>query len=124
MNENPEILYFGRIGSSGHHLHSKRTKIRYEETPWGMALDTGILKADNIPDVVDGKTVIHWKDGWTIIAFWDRSGDSRPGSNSAFIVRQEMNSEKLLLLAQQQWPEIFSRLEFPIKPSGAPSCQS
>ena len=85
-----EILYFGWCANHGHDLRSKKRRIDvYRDTPWGHKLDGGLLtddyyRADNTPT---GKISEHHKDGWTVISFWDRSGDKRPGSNTAFLFK-------------------------------------
>jgi hypothetical protein len=116
--EGVEVLYFGCYRVPGHCLYSKVTpNMRYEATPWGNSLDSGLLTddyygADTEPT---GKVVVRHKDGWTAIAFWDRSGDSRPGSNTAFLAKADMTGEELLALARVQWPEVFDR-----RPGGWP----
>jgi hypothetical protein len=107
-----DILYFGWSYPSGHTLHSRVRHLRYDSTPWGNDLDTGLLK--DLPDNPDGRYVIEQRDGWTAIAFWDRSGDSRPNSNTAFLVAAIMPGNHLLELARKQWPEIFARRGFPL----------
>jgi hypothetical protein len=38
-----------------------------------------------IEDAQSGEARIHHVEGWTVLAFWDRSGDSRPSSHSTFV---------------------------------------
>ena len=109
----PEVFYFGRKDSMGHSLHYKRQARRYDETPWGIHLDGGLLKTKM--DVPDGDIVYAQKDGWTAIAFWDRSGDSRPGSNSAFLTPALVDLDELIRRAREQWPEVFRRQGFPVR---------
>lgn len=60
------------------------------------------------------------KDGWTAVAFWDRSGgDTRPGCNSVFLARATLSGGELLHMAREQWPEVWNRPGFPIKLEGA-----
>lgn len=113
MNSDPNVFYFGWIQHGGHWLES--TKLpkypHYDSTPWGKKIDGGLAPQ---PDVVDGKIAEHHLDGWTAIAFWDRSGDRRPNSNTAFLVNCTMSVQELLGLARKQWPDVFSRPGFPL----------
>ncbi len=109
----PEILYFGAIRVAGHYLHSKRDPhIDYDSTPWRYDLDQGIVED---PDQIDGKLYLKKKDGWTALGFWDRSVDSRPGSNSVFLVAKDWTAEQILKEAELQWPEVCGRKGFPIR---------
>ncbi len=116
-----EVLYFGCKDVAGHYLYSKFTpNMRYESTPWGKHLDGGLL-ANNFNTTPTGKVSVSHKDGWTAIAFWDRSGDSRGGSNSVFLIASDVTGDQLLAMARVQWPEIFDRwgrtgLELRIEP--------
>lgn len=107
----PEVFFWGCLGQPGHFMHSKTgTRI---QSPWAGYIDTGVLKYRDIKDP-DPKIAYAQLKGWTGIFFWDRSGDHRPGSNSAFIVNSLVSQEELLRLARKQWPEIFARKGFPI----------
>lgn len=109
-----EILYFGWSYPSGHTLCSKQARYTFECTPWGSALDGGIEKT---PDCVDGKVTVAYKDDahgtWTALAFWDRSGDKRPGSHTVFLSFDRLEPEDMLRLSKEQWPEVFARPNFP-----------
>lgn len=106
-----EILYFGCIRQSGHHLHSKQNRsIRYHETPWGIKLDGGV-------------TGFQKKDGWSAYGFADYSVDTRPGSNSIFLCAAEVSADELLTEAFNQWPEVWNRPNFPRAPHWCPTCR-
>src|SRR5882672_9608130 len=99
------IYYFGCLDVPGHSLHGS-PRLKLQDTPWGTQLDGGLLK--NTPDVVDGTVVLHWKEGWTAAAFWDRSGDSRGGSCSVFLVHQTVNWIQLLERVAMEWPMVVN----------------
>lgn len=105
----PEILYFGCRGEPGHHIHCKRSIVGIRDNPWGYSLDATLLPQDQRSLGLTRAV----KDGWTYVGFWDRSGDARPNSNSAFLVREEMTTERVLELARQQWSDVFARRGFP-----------
>ena len=66
----------------------------------------------------EGKAALHYKGGWTALAFWDRSVDSRPGSNSVFLAEGTHQFEDMVVLAQQSFPSIMQRFKFKIEKSG------
>ncbi len=111
-----EVLCFGCIGVAGHYLRgSVKRNWRNEETPWGDKLDGGLL-TDNYykcDSTVTGLCSEHHLNGWTAISFWDRSGDSRGGSNTSFLCHAQITAAELLALAREQWPQVFSRPGFP-----------
>lgn len=89
-------FYFGCWNRVGHYLHSVEGKSFYStnwpsEMPWSLELtDTGLLKNGKIKDIPDG--TVYWTCGgkesfWYAFYWWDRSVDSRGGSNSGFYVR-------------------------------------
>lgn len=49
--------------------------------------------------------------GWTIVAFWDRSGDPRGRCNSAFAVRGTSTFADVMRKAREAYPWVFERLK-------------
>lgn len=110
MSSSHEVYYFGCIGDAGHYLWSTYGRLsgRKTLTPWGLAeLDGGLLAKG---DRTEGIVRLHRRDGWTAIAFWDRSCDSRPGSNSAFIARGDLTGEEMLSLFETSFPSVWARI--------------
>lgn len=117
-------LYFGCFNSIGHFLremdgsHAKREAY---DLPWGLGLmDAGLLKNGKRPDVVDGK--VFWTCGgarsfWYAFYWWDRSIDSRPGSNSGFYVRGFgwPEIEPAFAYACEKFPRIVARQKPPLE---------
>ena len=86
--------------------------------PWGYGID-GTLCCDDYGSL-EGQAVINYKDGWTALSFWDRSIDSRPGSNSNFLAEGIFNFDEMIKLTQEKFPSVWNRFKFPIveiKPS-------
>lgn len=131
-------LYFGCIGDLGHYLHGltgPRSKTLDPQRdvpgfPWGVLIDTGLLKNGERRDVYDGR--VWWTCGgkdtlWLAFFWWDNSVDSRPGSNSGFYVEVDLSSgpvvdrefihsqlEPAFAYACSQWPEVVARQKFPL----------
>ncbi len=62
----------------------------------------------------EGAAALVIKDGYTILAFWDRSKDTRHGSNAAFIERGTHTIGEMISLAKEKFPLIMQRFKFPI----------
>lgn len=119
-------LYFG-YGTGGHFLRGLRgarsSTIDPQRDvpgfPWAIdKLDSGLLKNRGVPDVPDGR--VFWTLGydlknplenWHAFFWWDRSGDSRPASNSGFYVRGFSIHERLTAYetARLAWPDVIER---------------
>jgi hypothetical protein len=110
-----KVLYFGCIGETGHFLFDKDGKRHphhiYQKPPFSM-IDGGFLEAAGALDHMNGWVyVTRIGINWTILSFWDRTVDSRPGSNSNFIIPGYFSYDVATLMAQQAFPQVFSRLE-------------
>jgi hypothetical protein len=80
----------------------------------------------NVPDVPGHAVLFHGR-GWTFLSFWDRSGDSRPHSNSTFLLRGELTFAEAVTQAQQAFPARWARIQFPVtqyEPPGPPTCST
>ncbi len=51
---------------------------------------------------------------WTGIAFWDRSGDERGNSNSAFLVDGPRTFEEVVVASRQAFPRVWERMKFDV----------
>lgn len=119
-------LYFGCWLNAGHYLHAAggrhidERKLRAEGFPWNMGhLDTGLLKNGKHPDRCDGK--VFWTCGgkpdlWFAFFWWDRSVDSRAGSNSGFYVRgfEFPHAQAAFDYACTAFPSVITRQKFPL----------
>jgi hypothetical protein len=65
-------------------------------------------------DEKEGVAVLAKLEGFTVLAFWDRSADERFASNSAFLSRQSQTFDEILAEAKQKFPQIFDRFDFEI----------
>jgi len=113
-----EIFYFGkRYKHSGHHLYSSRGMVYDRDLPNDFpcppyALDGGFLPPKR-PQREGRAHLVHFT-GWTVLAFWDRSGDSRRNSGSSFIVRGHHGFNEVITKTKKAFPEIWERIDFDI----------
>lgn len=105
-------------GFHGAHEHWTGNLVPRGEVPWGRELDGGL--APKLAGQTEGVAKLHHKNGWTALAFWDRSGDSRGNSNSVFIFEGTWTYDQVLELAHEHFPESFERFDFELKPVTRP----
>lgn len=124
-----KAYYYGLVPGGGHALccifdgHLIRMP-RDQVTPWpdiDNALQPGCQWTEsrglgywhsppvNVQTQSAGR--LHHKDGWTAIAFWDRTGDGRYGSNSTFIFEATLTFAEAVDRARETFPEVVARME-------------
>lgn len=128
-------LFHGCWGEAGHYLFDKdhRTVWR-DRLPPGLPWNDGhmdnllVVNASNKKDITDGR--VFWTCGgraelWFAFVWWDRSGDSRPNSNSGFYVRgfgpdpltpetAKAAAGEAFAFACAEFPKIVARQHFPL----------
>jgi hypothetical protein len=118
------VYYFGCLGEVGHYLHTTGAK-RWPRASLpddfvrlfgrnGAGLDATMLPKQGAGSQKQGVAHLHHVDGWTVLAFWDRSVDNRGGSNSAFVTRGELDFATMLEASRATWPQVFNRFAFDI----------
>ncbi len=107
-----DVLYFGCIDRVGHYLWvlaGGRPCILSGRDPRYRMLSRfdGLLCP---ADATEGVAIRHDIHGYGVLAYWDRSVDSRPGSSSVFFVKGSPSNDELLTAAQQVFPWVFERI--------------
>lgn len=114
-----KLFYFGCLGQKGHFFyggpgrysdaitrefpglnHNVMNGIDGTFTP-GFTTKQGIYQATEIGPVI-------------IVAWWDYTVDSRPGSNSNLIGSGYANAEEMIDAAYEKFPEVMNRQSRPI----------
>lgn len=119
----PPIFYWGVWpgDGSGHGLMTVEGRMvpkDEQKQPWTEDVLDSHWLAEYIWDIRQREgvaTVIH-TDGWTALAFWDRSGDERYPSRSVFIIQDTCKFPQALAQAKKAFPTIFDRIKFEIVP--------
>jgi hypothetical protein len=111
------IFYFGCRGGAGHHLFHPSGGMAYGfsvpvDFPCSESPDATFLPSKE--HEVEGVASLCQVNGWTVLAFWDRSIDNRPGANSAFLVRGIMDFEAICAIAREAFPWVWQRFKFPV----------
>lgn len=64
---------------------------------------------------VEGHAKLTHHNGWTILSFWDRTGDSRGNSNSAFLEQGEHDFDYMVAKAKEVFPQMWERFTFEVR---------
>lgn len=109
------MIYFGCMGDVGHHYHRPNGRIMsYSEGPFGTKID-GLFAPLTGGKQVQGVAQLVYENGWTVLAFWDRSFDIRPDSNSAFLAKGEHTFEQMVKMAKKEFPTVWKRFKFEVR---------
>lgn len=76
--------------------------------PWGLRIDGGLLPKQEHQH----EPIVSHQDGWTAMAFWDRTVDTRPGSNSCFLAEGDYSLDEMCALAVKHFPRVVKRFPF------------
>lgn len=115
-----EVFYHGvGLNEAGHYLFEKGMRsVRGSLIPRDFPCPAGYLDSGFLTpgtSEVEGKAALWHVEGWTILAFWDRSGDSRGKSNSAFVIRGRHNLEDAIEHSRASFPEVWGRMTFEVR---------
>ena len=115
--------FFGCWGHVGHYLWSPAgVMFRHQGTglPWAD-IDSVLCPGNRNrhgevegKDQVEGMVRLHSRDGWTALAWWDRSVDKRHGSNAALFMHDVATFEAMLECGRRRFPDIFARFTYTI----------
>lgn len=127
------VYYFGCNNGPGHYMHSPGMRTGDDLTdrrhisrltganPWGYGIDGNLCPAD--PEQLQGRALLHYKDGWTAVAFWDRSVDHRKGSNSVFLAPAIHDFDVMMRLSKEAFSTVFDRACFDVCHLGTARCR-
>lgn len=125
--QNQRAYFFGCL-ILGHHLYGPRIAgqidrvdiVPASSTPWklseidGNAQPNSALYAHTwqVPGEKQplGVARLHHRAGWTMLSFWDRSMDTRYGSNGNFILEGTHDFTAACSTARSIWPELWERI--------------
>jgi hypothetical protein len=102
--------YFGCVGPAGHYVYNPG--MGHDRDMNWLAYMDGLLPPEG--DQIEGLARLHHFNGCTVLAFWDRSGDKRPGSNSVFYVPGHATFDEVVEAAKKSFPGIWRRFPFNI----------
>jgi hypothetical protein len=125
------MFYFGPWDRAGHYLHDERGNHVYRREqlgsfPWDeMSADHGIdgqlqpgcyKKFDHwrSGEQREGEALIHHKNGWTALCFWDRSVDTRGGCNSNYFAEGTFTFDEIVAMAKERFAYRWKKMPFQV----------
>ncbi len=115
-----DILFFGAWDRPGHYywLPGRRSAETSRLLPASLAggkIDGRLAPQKREPRYpnrlleTEGEAAVHHIEGWTVVAWWDRSVDRRGMSNSALLMRGTHTMSAVFLEAADKFPELLPR---------------
>lgn len=133
-----EAYYFGCWGQPGHYwrhptnplMKERDIEARVPEPFRRGRIDSGFCPGavkgsafDRTRPEVEGEAALHHVDGWTVLAWWDRSVDRRGACNSNVVARGTFDFAAMLEVLKRQFPGVAARqksaLRLVVWPGGA-----
>lgn len=126
MNK-PFMVYYGPWAQSGHYFFYENGQEVYSEERsklgWKMTEIDGVMQP-GCPDPndrlqrhgprVQGEALLHHRNGWTALSFWDSSVDTRPGCNSTYIAEGIFTFEEMVELAKTRFAVRWNKMNFQV----------
>lgn len=124
------MFYFGPWDRAGHHLTNERGRhVRDDERdtlPWhewrgevdGKLQPHGSRcngRAYCGCPQPEGAALLHYRNGWTALAFWDRSVDSRGGCNSTYFAKGDFTFAEMVTLASTRFAYRWNKMKFEVR---------
>lgn len=110
--------YFGCKDRPGHFLWGDDGRRSDNSSKNVLPFKFSILDAGFLPEVcsqIEGLgTLVHFPK-WTVLSFWDRSVDKRPGCNSAFVLYGHWTFSESLEISKVKFPWVWSRFNFEVR---------
>jgi len=129
IRPNLDCYYFGYHPGSGHGFSAKGMPSRSAQYELEHKIEKQLGGFDsrfcwNSPksardmydarDETEGRAFVTHRAGLTVLAFWDRSGDKRGNSNTAFIVPGTLTFAQMVRVARFTWPGVWARFTFSV----------
>ena len=119
--QKPTMLYFGPWAEPGHFLFREGGQYFRGKLPLGFPWDpwsstSGIDGQLQPPsgEQEEGAALLHHKDGWTALSFWDRSVDKRGGCNSTYFAEGTFTFEQMVHMAKTRFSERWDKMRFEV----------
>lgn len=109
------VYYFGCNREPGHYWFEPGMRSTKDRLPIIDGMFCPMDSEAEGPAQLVYLTPGQYRKAWTLIAFWDRTVDGRPGSNSAFMVEGTVSFEEAVAHSRAAFPSIWSRFTFEVR---------
>lgn len=121
------VYYFGPWDQPGHYLHDQSHRRIWPTTgmigPWRVdELDGGLCPNVSTEAAwkrtgpeIEGEAILHHKDGWTALAFWDRTVDTRMACCSVYVADAVLTFDEIVALAKDAFKTRWDRMRFEVR---------
>lgn len=120
LASNFPIYFFGCIRQPGHYWWAPPHQNLKFRAPPEIGIPDAWERIDGnfVPEGtsynVEGHASLLYEDDWTLLAFWDRTIDKRPGSNAAFVARGTLSFDEICDLAKEHFAGVWARFHYSI----------
>lgn len=112
------LFYFGCYKSVGHYLINQAGRLivpSQASIPWEVdEMERLCPPTRYYADEKEGRAALHHRNGWTALAFWDRSVDTSYNSKSVFLAEGNLEFDAMIEQAQAAFPQIWKRFQFEV----------
>lgn len=110
------LFFFGAWDEAGHYLRDVNGRMLWPSQigPWTLGQLDGDLQPKD-PQQSQGEAMLHQADGWTALAFWDRSVDQRMGSCSVYVADAPLSFDEIVELAKSRFGHRWDRMPFAVR---------
>ncbi len=130
-----KMFYFGPWETAGHHFHGEGGFLHHSAfdcCPWqpygnpgiDCALQPGCVwdkdgHLRSTGNEIEGQALLHHKDGWTALSFWDRSVDHRGRCNSTYFAEGIFTFDEMVEMAKTRFASRWNKMNFPVRLAGS-----
>lgn len=121
------MFYFGPWDKPGHYLFDERGRWQIDHPqgfPWSAwsgidgCLQPGCRQVrdrwEHSGPQNEGQALLHHKDGWTALSFWDRSVDRRGACNSNYFAEGYFTFDEMVEMARTRFAVRWNRMKFQV----------
>jgi hypothetical protein len=109
------MYYYGPWREPGHYLHDELLNHLWCDAigPWFIGDLDGKLQPKD-PQQREGLAVLHHKEGWTALAFWDRTVDKRMACCSVYLADEILDFDEMVKRSKARFGERWRAMAFDV----------
>jgi hypothetical protein len=129
----PRMYYFGPWARPGHYFFYETGTVvlaaERRQVPWNNRID-GVLQPGCVFEFgewrsrgtqPEGEALLHHKDGWTALSFWDRTIDTRLRCSSTYVAEGIFTFDAMVQMAKARFAVRWNKMAFPVRQAASPA---